>query len=160
MAKSPTKKLRKEFFKAFDNVDEVAKYLDGGLDPNTMFQLDADEPALAWALDRKRYPKVARLLLDRGIDVKLASPHGTTALHQVQDPAFAAELVERGADVNARDAYERTPLHTAAADKQLGVVEVLRREEFAAAARRHRRARSHARRHDLDPDQRGRRRPA
>ena len=124
--KAPTKKLRKEFFKAFsgDKADEVAKFLDGGLDPGTMFELDFDDPALAFALDRKM-PKVARLLLDRGIDVKIANEKGVTALHKVREADVARELIERGADVHARDSAGRTPLHTAAGRKSLPVVEAL-----------------------------------
>jgi len=129
--KAPTKKLRKEWFKAYekDDVAAITAHLDAGVDPNAIFSIDWEHPALGAALDRVRAPKIARLLLDRGADVKVAGPKGTTALHLVHDGAFAKELIERGADINARDQYQRTPLHSAVAahSKQhlLPVVEAL-----------------------------------
>ena len=130
--KAPTKKLRKEWFKAYekDDVAAITAHLDAGVDPNAIFQLDWEYPALGSALERNRAPKIARLLLDRGVDVKVAGPKGDTALHHVHDRAFAKELIERGADVNARDTHGRTPLHAAVS----GVIRLLPVVEELVAA--------------------------
>lgn len=58
--------------------------------------------------------KMARLLLDRGVDVNARNRTGRTALMECYDPEVAALLLARGADVNAQDSQGNTPLFNAA----------------------------------------------
>ena len=69
--------------------------------------------------------KVARLLLDHGVDVDARDRSGRTALMQCYSPQVTALLVERGADINARDVQGATALLMAARYQQTECVRLL-----------------------------------
>jgi len=61
-------------------------------------------------LFRVQLPEDAKLLLERGVDIKARDARGRTALH-VADPDIAKVLLAAGADINATDHSGKTPLH-------------------------------------------------
>ena len=69
--------------------------------------------------------KVARLLLDHGVDVDARDRSGRTALMQCYSPPVTALLIERGADINARDVQGATALLMAARYQQTECVRLL-----------------------------------
>lgn len=72
--------------------------------------------------------EIAKLLLDKGADVRAVGSSGWTALHSVVSvgpTALADELVARGADVNAKTDLGLTPLMMAARRRRPRIVELL-----------------------------------
>jgi ankyrin repeat protein len=107
------------------NVEDVARLLDGGMDPNT--RSDTGETALYWAAFAGT-ERCARLLLDRGADPNLGNANGYTPLH-----AAAAEdqvrvvrlLLERGADRESRAEDGSTPRDLAQRNGHRGIAGML-----------------------------------
>jgi 26S proteasome non-ATPase regulatory subunit 10 len=67
-----------------------------------------------WAIT---YPRIARLILERGAKVNVRNDEGRTALHWAAEEGqeeVVGILVEFGGDINARNMFGFTPLHAAA----------------------------------------------
>lgn len=70
----------------------------------------------------------ARALIDRGADVNVTGPDGTSALHwaaHLADVDTAKRLIARGARVEALNRYELAPLHVAAGEGSAELVRLL-----------------------------------
>ncbi len=70
----------------------------------------------------------ARALIDRGADVNVTGPDGTTPLHwavHLADVDMAKRLIARGAGVEALNRYELAPLHVAAGEGSADLVRLL-----------------------------------
>ena len=57
--------------------------------------------------------EIAKLLLERGADVRAKNNRGETPLHWAKNVETAKLLLDRGADVNAKNNMGDTPLHLA-----------------------------------------------
>jgi len=86
-------------------------------------EIPSKDPVLIWAA-RNNLGSIAKLLLDRGVDVNERDVMGNTPLHaSVKHPEMVELLVSRGADVNAVNLLGETPLHLAVKYKK--TVEIL-----------------------------------
>ncbi len=86
-------------------------------------EVPSKDPVLIWAA-RNNLGSVAKLLLDRGVDVNERDVMGNTPLHaSVRHPEMVELLISRGADVNAVNLLGETPLHLAV--KYRRTVEIL-----------------------------------
>jgi len=84
--------------------DLVQRLISHGADVN-QGDADSESPLLLAGAS----PRVLRLLLDAGADVRARDLLGRTPLEAVSDLKIAAEMIARGADVNAEDAQHYTP---------------------------------------------------
>jgi ankyrin repeat protein len=74
-------------------------------------QVESRDPALIWAA-RSNLLDIARLLIQKGIDVNQRDMLGNSALHAgVGSPDMIKLLLDSGADINARNFLGATPLH-------------------------------------------------
>ena len=83
--------------------------------------------ALHWAA-KDGHLAIARLLLEKGADIKAKDKYGMTALHLAASPGHEGLirlLLEMGADINAKDKYGTIALHLAALSGSEGVVRLL-----------------------------------
>jgi ankyrin repeat protein len=109
-------------------IERVRALLDN--QPELLDQLSPDGfPALGLAIFF-RHDDVARLLIDRGANVKLQARNTqkTAPIHAAAaraDLAMIRLLIEKGADVNAEQEAGFTPLHEAAATGQKALAELL-----------------------------------
>jgi len=96
----------------FGPLEMVRWFLDHGVDP---LKVKTSEPTLLFNAGN---PEIARLLIERGVDVHTRNENGETALHDIaRYGRNAAEtmrvLLKSGADPNARDKFGATPLMNA-----------------------------------------------
>jgi uncharacterized protein len=87
----------------------------------------AEKPTLADAAEQGNKALI-RTLLDKGADVNLAQPDGTTALHWAvynDDADTVGLLVKKGANVNAANRYGVPPLFLASTNADAGMVKLL-----------------------------------
>jgi uncharacterized protein YwqG len=68
--------------------------------------------------------EVVELVIGAGGNVKSTDEHGRSLLHHVRDARVAKKLLDAGLDVNARSRYNRTPLHTAATVGDVALVQL------------------------------------
>jgi ankyrin repeat protein len=125
---------------ASGNVEEVRILLDAGAHPDLPRDSAGGTPLLG-AIDAGHY-EVARLLLQRGADVRIVADGNVTALYrlaisavplarQAEQVAFARTLIEAGASIDAAMGVPQvTPLMMAASRGNMPLVEAL----LAAAA--------------------------
>ncbi|KAI0445831.1 ankyrin repeat-containing domain protein [Xylaria telfairii] len=88
----------------------VQLLLDQGLSPNTTKPDGMNMLSYAAEVGDDR---IARLLLDRGVEVNIKDERGKTPLFFAASPEIAKLLLSNGAEVNARDKYSVTPLFSA-----------------------------------------------
>jgi ankyrin repeat protein len=98
----------------------VKTLLGQGADPN--FSGEYGETALLLAIERRYFPGICRLLLDRGASANAADRAGDTPLllaAKVYQPELVRMLLAAHADVEARDHEGNTPLLRAAASTSI-----------------------------------------
>lgn len=99
-------------------IANLNRLIDKGIHPN---MTGPDErTALHAAAYWGDYPEVARVLLDRGVDIKALDSGGMTPLHAAASyrcVKIVKLLLENGAAPEARDKFGRTPLDMAKAAK-------------------------------------------
>src|SRR5215831_2206164 len=109
---------------AFGNFDILKLLIDAGADIKARNDMDAT--ALLWAASD---PVKARLLIERGADVTVASRQGRTPLMVAAARKGAAAIVElllaKGADVHTKDLLGNTALTLAARAGDLETVNLL-----------------------------------
>ena len=97
------------------DIEAVKAALDAGTDANAK---DDKGSTLLNLATRYGHLDVARLLVERGADLKVRSPAGGFPIHSAvqppKDPGFVRFLLEQGADPNATDQRGRTPIFYAA----------------------------------------------
>jgi ankyrin repeat protein len=72
-------------------------------------------PSILTAVVNSR-TEIARLLIDKGADVNVATPDGDTALHHAvakKNAEMVGLLIESGANLNVKDRFGNTPLRRA-----------------------------------------------
>ncbi len=104
------------------NYEEALEALNNGADPNAS-RIDG-ATALQLACYKRQGP-IARLLVEKGANVRVANIHGTTPLHMTKDPATAVALIHAGAEIDAKDFQGNTPLMLACIKRATEVARVL-----------------------------------
>ena len=110
-----------------EGLDDVARCLLGGADPNAQGQ---DGTPLHQAATSSKSAAVVQALLEIGADLDARDKNGFTPLHRAamysRHPAVIQALLDAGADLNARDNGGFAPLHRAAVgSKTPAVVKLL-----------------------------------
>ncbi len=108
---------------SYKNDEIVTLLINAGADLNRPCQADNIPPPLHLAIEYKMF-RNARILLEKGADVRMKDYRGQTPLHIVvseivygdhgQQLEITRSLLNRGADKEARDNYGDTPLHKCA----------------------------------------------
>lgn len=99
------------------NSTKVARYLlSKGADVNLAHKELHNAPPLFWigCKTRSNALELARLLIDRGADIKVRDAYGQTALHSATEIGcydVADLLISKGAELNVKDKEGWTPLH-------------------------------------------------
>src|SRR5688500_14109128 len=106
---------------------EVRRLLNSGADPNEARFIGAS--TLVSSLMQQN-AEIARLLIDRGVNINAPDPAGTTPLmwaagFETPDTSVVQELLRRGADVNASNKYNDTALTWAMRRGYTPVVQLL-----------------------------------
>ncbi|RMG00784.1 MAG: ankyrin repeat domain-containing protein, partial [Planctomycetota bacterium] len=100
---------------AAGDLDGIRAYLDAGGSPDAKQPGSGITPLMAAAIHGRS--DAAKLLIERGADVNLASGDGSTPLHAAAffcRPEVVALLLDKGAEINRRNARSETPLDTVA----------------------------------------------
>lgn len=123
--------LRDLSYEKHPEYPKVKELLDGGADVNavTMDELGVEGiTPLIWVSQRK-YPEIAKLLIERGANVDSKTSSRDTPLHvatENNEYSIAQLLVTKGALVNEKNTKGETPLLIASRNKKgLGIVRLL-----------------------------------
>jgi ankyrin repeat protein len=123
--------LRDLSYEKHPEYPKVKELLDGGADVNavTMDELGVEGiTPLIWVSQRK-YPEIAKLLIERGANVDSKTSTRETPLHvatENNEYSIAQLLVTKGALVNEKNTKGETPLLIASRNKKgLGIVRLL-----------------------------------
>lgn len=104
------------------NIEFVRAALASGVHPNTP---DGQGYTAMHAAVSYGHAELLRVLLEAGGDPNITDLDGDTPLHVCEDDECARVLLAAGATFNAANREGRTPIEAAAAEGQLGMVQLL-----------------------------------